>query len=73
MQETREMIQFRVRQAGYKGSEKLFKPEAMELIYRYTEGYPRRIAMLCHKALKLLVMNNKPIVDNQIIKETVNQ
>jgi len=69
--ETKEMIEFRVRQAGYMGREKLFSELAIKEIFKYTEGYPRRIGMLCHKALKLLVMKNKPIVDNEIIKELI--
>jgi len=69
--ETKEMIDFRVRQAGYTGRDKLFNESAIREIFKYTEGYPRRIGMLCHKALKLLVMKNKPIVDNEIIKELV--
>ncbi len=69
--ETKEMIEFRVRQAGYTGRDKLFNESAIREIFKYTEGYPRRIGMLCHKALKLLVMKNKPIVDNEIIKELV--
>jgi len=69
--ETKEMIEFRVRQAGYKGREKLFSEPAIREIFKYTEGYPRRIGMLCHKALKLLVMKNKPIVDNEIIRELI--
>ncbi|MBL7130017.1 MAG: AAA family ATPase [Candidatus Omnitrophica bacterium] len=71
IEETREMIEFRIRQAGYEGSDKLFNEEAIRQIYRHTEGYPRRIAMLCHKGLKLLVMRNKLIVDIEIIKELV--
>ena len=72
MDDTKEMIQFRLRQAGYQGRERLFTEEIIEEIYKYTEGYPRRIGMLCHKALKLLVMENKSIVDNEILRELVN-
>lgn len=70
--ETKEMIEFRVRQAGYTGREKLFSEQAIREIFKYTEGYPRRIGMLCHKALKFLVMKNKSIVDQEIIKELVD-
>ncbi len=72
MDDTKEMIQFRLRQAGYQGRERLFTEEVIEEIYKYTEGYPRRIGMLCHKALKLLVMENKSIVDNEILRELIN-
>ncbi len=71
-EETRGMIEFRIRQAGYDGGEKLFLEEAFKEIYEATKGYPRRIAMLCHRALKTLVMKNKPVIDALIIKEIVN-
>jgi general secretion pathway protein A len=72
LDDTKKMIEFRLRQAGYQGGEKLFKEEAFYLIHEYTKGYPRRIAMLCHKALKELVMKNKPTVDSEIIKEIIH-
>jgi len=71
-QETREMIEFRIRRAGYNGAEKLFREEAFKEIYEATGGYPRRIAMLCHKALKCIVMKNRPIVDNEIIRGLID-
>lgn len=71
-EETREMIEFRIRQAGYNGAEKLFLDETFKQIYEHTKGHPRRIAMFCHKALKYLVMRNKPAVDNEIVKEIIN-
>ena len=71
-QETREMIEFRIRRAGYNGAEKLFREEAFKEIYEATSGYPRRIAMLCHKALKFMVMENRPIVDNLIIRGLID-
>lgn len=71
-QETREMIEFRIRRAGYNSAEKLFQEEAFKEIYEATSGYPRRIAMLCHKALKCLVMKNRPVVDNEIIRGLID-
>lgn len=71
-QETREMIEFRLRQAGYNSRERLFQDEAFRMIQEHTKGYPRRISMLCHKALKDLVMRNKPVVDTEIIRDIIN-
>lgn len=71
--ETREMIEFRIRQAGYGGSSALFQDEAINEIYQVTQGYPRRISMLCHKALKHLVMAGKPVVDRGIIRQVVQE
>ncbi len=69
--ETREMIEFRLHQAGFNGRAKLFSDEAIAEIYRYTQGYPRRIALLCHNALKALVTTNKPMVDFGIISNLI--
>jgi len=69
--ETKEMIEFRIKAAGYNSGVEFFSNEAVTEIYRYTQGYPRRISMLCHNALKALVMENKPIVDAAIIRELI--
>lgn len=69
--ETREMIDFRIRQAGYRSLQPLFKEDAVSEIYQQTQGYPRRISMLCHKALKSLVMDNKIVVDRDVIRKIV--
>ncbi len=36
-------------------------------------GYPRRITMVCHKALKQLIMSRKNEVDLAIVKDIINQ
>ncbi|MFH0940352.1 MAG: AAA family ATPase [Candidatus Omnitrophota bacterium] len=69
--ETKEMIEFRIRQAGYSSSIPLFKEDAIVEIYQVTQGYPRRIAMLCHKALKALVMESRIVVDRDVVRKIV--
>ncbi len=71
--EMRQMIDFRVRQAGYKANMHLFLEPAIKRIYQHTRGYPRRVNMLCHKALKQLVMKNKFVIDEELIKEVINE
>lgn len=68
-----EMIEFRIRQAGYKASMHLFLDEALKSIYDYSKGYPRQITMLCHKALKTLVLKNKFVVDGEVINELIEE
>jgi general secretion pathway protein A len=70
-EETNQMIEFRLRAAGYNTGVEFFTGEAITEIYRYTQGYPRRIAMLCHNALKALVMENKPVVDALLIRNLI--
>lgn len=66
--ETRRMIEFRLVQAGYSQPEPLFTHEAVQLIYEQTQGYPRRIAMLCHDAMEAAVIKEARIVDSEILQ-----
>jgi general secretion pathway protein A len=64
--ETSQMIAFRLKQAGYQG-EGLFTNEAIRLIYQQTQGYPRKIAILCHDCLEMAVMKERLAVDAEIV------
>ena len=66
--ETGEMINFRLRQAGYKGAQGLFAREAVKKIYDYTEGYPRKIAMICHQAVEHLIMQDLETVSADLVE-----
>ena len=66
-EETAEMIRFRLESAGLADGATLFSPAAIRAIHRVTQGYPRRIALLCHNALESLVMHEKPLVDETLL------
>mgnify|MGYP001615789233 CR=1 FL=1 len=66
--EMKEMIYFRIGQAGYHSKMDLFLEDALKEIYHTTNGYPRKVTMLCHRALKEMLMRNKPVVDRGIIE-----
>ncbi len=67
------MIAFRLQQAGYPSRKNLFTTEAVQEIYHYTQGYPRRITKLCHDALEQLVMSGKEDVDEEVIRTLIKQ
>ena len=67
------MIRFRLREAGYQSRLPLFTDEAVEAVHDYAEGYPRRISMLCHQALRALVMTKGRVVDDPLVDELVRQ
>lgn len=69
--EIRKVIDFRLRQAGYKGAAPLFTNEAINLIWDRTHGYPRKLALLCHDLLEHLVMDDKKIVDEEVVGEVI--
>lgn len=69
--ETKEMIEFRIRRAGYKARMRLFLDDAVREIYEYSKGYPRQTTILCHRALKNLVLRNKYVIDAESIREII--
>ncbi len=70
--EVRELIEARLRYAGSKGAEVMFTSEAIELIYEQTEGYPRRVSLLCHNVLEYMVMHDKHRVDLQLVHRVID-
>jgi len=73
LNETKELIEFRIRQAGYKANMRIFLDDTIREIYQYSRGYPRQITMFCHKALKDLVIKNKFVVDAAFVREMIDK
>ena len=71
--ETQEMIEFRLQEAGRTSRNPLFLPEAVAAIHEYTDGYPRRISMICHQALRQVVMQKGRVVDHAIVDELIQR
>ncbi len=69
--EVRRLIQFRLQEAGYKSRLALFSDDAIDAIYEHAEGYPRRIAMICHRALRALVMAKGRAVTGALVEELI--
>lgn len=69
--ETKKMIEFRLREAGYKADFPLFTDNAIKEIYLYSQGYPRKIIFLCHIALEDLVMEEKRVVDRKFVQRII--
>lgn len=72
-EETRQLIDFRLGQAGYRRGASLFTDASVKLIYQQTQGYPRKIAMLCHDAIEALVMREDFVVDERVISDVIAQ
>lgn len=69
--ETQEMIMFRLKRAGYQLERELFSKEAVYLIQDHTEGYPRKIALLCHELLENAVMKEKFYIEADDVKDVL--
>lgn len=71
--ETRDLVNFRLRQSGFNAELKLFTDEAVSEVYHYSQGYPRRINLICHNALRHLITSNKTLIDGALIRELVTR
>jgi len=69
--ETRDLISFRLKQSSFKSEVKLFTDEAVGEIYRYSQGYPRRINLICHNLLRSLITSNKTVIDLALVRDLV--
>ncbi|MGA1790279.1 MAG: ExeA family protein [bacterium] len=71
--ETRDMIQFRLGKAGWVQNHSLFSSKAMDRIYHYSRGYPRRIITICHHSLLMMLVKKADIVEPEMVEHAVSQ
>jgi general secretion pathway protein A len=68
IEETGEYIQHRLRIAGTK--EKLFNASAVKAIYNFSEGFPRKINVICDHCLMSGYAEDQKIITSSIVKES---
>jgi len=71
--ETGELINFRLKQAGCTKEGFLFTPEAVRKIYEFSQGYPRKIALICHNCLERAVMLGKEMIDEDMVNRLLQE
>lgn len=71
--ETKQMIEFRLKQAGYTSQTPLFTDEAVKAVYEHTQGYPRKIALLCHDCVEAVIMEEKTVVDRDVVQTVIDR
>ncbi len=65
------LIEHRIMRAGGDKERKFFTIDAYELIYYYTQGYPRKIMTICHDAFIEMIREDKAMVDEEIINNLI--
>jgi general secretion pathway protein A len=65
-----EYIEHRLKVAGYRGA-RIFEPEAVRLIWKFSRGIPRVINTLCDGALMIGHSTSRRVIDRQVAKETI--
>lgn len=71
LEETRQYILFRLRNAGARHFN-IFSEDAIAFIHKVSQGTPRLINIICDHALLSGFAENKPVVGAELIEESVN-
>lgn len=70
-EETEEYIKYRLQVAGM--GEKVFNPDAVQLIHRFALGLPRTINIICDHAMLTGYVQNLKTIGAQIIQECIKE
>lgn len=71
VEETGAYIQHRLKIAGT--TERIFHPSAVKAIYDFSEGFPRKINIICDHCLMSGYAEDKKIITNLIVKDSVRE
>ena len=66
-EDTRGLIDHRLKIAGLSDGRELFTENAKNLIYKYTKGYPRKIIVSCHNLLIDMLITGKSKIDADLV------
>lgn len=73
-EETRQFIEFRLRQAGAEpGNGPVFEESALRAIHAYSEGSPRVIVTLCRNSLLLAAQLRSQRISSEIVLHTIDK
>lgn len=70
LQETLGYIKHQIRVAGYNAGP-LFTDDAIQRVFEYTKGVPRRINQLCTTALMAGLIEQKSVIDESTIRKAI--
>jgi putative secretion ATPase (PEP-CTERM system associated) len=70
LDEVRPYIEHRLRHAGWSGERPIFTDDAFEAIHDCTDGVPRRMNLLCTRALLSGFLHSRPLVEKADILRT---
>ncbi len=71
--DTRRMIEFRLKQAGWDARPLPFTDEALRVLHQATQGYPRRINFVCQKAMEALAAQGQSVAQKRLVEEILSQ
>ncbi|MGD8763517.1 MAG: AAA family ATPase [Desulfobacteraceae bacterium] len=72
--ETRSMIKFRLEQSRASGKRlELFSLAGLMAIYRFSDGYPRKVINLCHQSILTMIIQNRNSIGYFLVRSCVQR
>ena len=71
--ETIDYVNHRLGVAGARERDPIFTTSALKLIYKYSDGVPRKINLMCDRALLGAYVHNEKIVDAKTVKQAAKE
>lgn len=71
LEDTRRLIEYRLETAGLQEGRRLFSDEVYPLIHEQSQGRPRQIINICHHSLVSMLIKEKELVDEDIVRYTL--
>jgi general secretion pathway protein A len=71
--ETIDYVNHRLGVAGARERDPIFTNAALKLIYKYSEGVPRKVNLMCDRALLGAYVHNEKIVDAKTVKQAAKE
>ncbi len=69
--ETQQYIAHRLATASSGRARRIFSPGALKRVYGYSQGVPRRINVLCHRALLVAYASDSTSITSSIVKRAI--
>lgn len=66
-----QLIEFRLRQAGYRHEKSLFSRDAVHKIFEQTRGYPRQVGLLCQKVMEIFIVSDETSVTGHMVDTVI--
>ncbi|MGD8522836.1 MAG: AAA family ATPase [Desulfobacterales bacterium] len=72
--DTRSMIKFRLEQSRASGKRlELFSLAGLMAIYRFSDGYPRKVINLCHQSILTMIIQNRNSIGYFLVRSCVQR
>lgn len=72
-EETKQYVAHRLSTASAGRARRIFKPSGLKAVYAYSQGIPRRINVVCHRALLVAYAQDSTSIGRKLVKQAIEE